>query len=105
VLALAADAPAARQQALLDVLTEARLGELDPAGREDLDDLNRGDAVGVDALDRAELLSPSSRARVPVPPVLGDSSSRRRAMSTRTGRRGPRNGTMIPVGDSASRPR
>jgi hypothetical protein len=45
VLALAADAAAARQQALLDVLAEARLGQRMPRAREDLDDLHRGDAV------------------------------------------------------------
>jgi hypothetical protein len=56
VLALAADALAPRQQALLHVLAEARLGELDAAAREDVDDLHRGDAVAMRRLDRTKLV-------------------------------------------------
>ncbi|MBE7450190.1 MAG: hypothetical protein HS111_15210 [Kofleriaceae bacterium] len=52
-LALAADPPAARQEALLHVLAEAGLGEADPARHEGVHDLDRGDALA--AQQRLEL--------------------------------------------------
>ena len=55
VLALAAHAHRAGQQAELHVLAQRRLGEADPARLEDVDDLARGQSVGPGALDLLEL--------------------------------------------------
>ena len=103
VLALAADAPAARQQALLDVLAEARLGELDPAAREASTICTAVMPSAYVALDRAQLLllqqeRPRATRRHS---RAGASSSRRCATSASTGRRCARNGTTVPVGASA----
>src|SRR5262249_10330302 len=51
VLALAADATAARQEALLHIFAEGRLRELEAAGAEDLDDLRHRQALGVLTLE------------------------------------------------------
>src|SRR5690606_16744071 len=56
VLALAPHASRARQESLLDVLAKARLAELDVAAGEGVDDLHRGEPLGISGLDRAQLL-------------------------------------------------
>ena len=66
VLALAADADGAGQQAELHVLAQRRLREADPARLEDVDDLARRHSVGPRALDLVELAileQPAQRSR------------------------------------------
>ncbi len=64
VLALAADATAARQQALLHVLAKARLGELHAAAREQPDDLDGSQTIRMSGLDRVEGRVVEQAARV-----------------------------------------
>src|SRR5438309_2069227 len=65
VLALLAHAPAPREQAELDVLAEGRLRELHAARREEADDLDGGDPLGVLLLEHVEVVALPLRHRHP----------------------------------------